>query len=457
LPNRFFSPDQQFADQNGIPYSGGLLYFYASGTSTPLNTYSDSTLTIPNTNPVVLNSAGRAGSVFLQNLAYKVVLTDANNNQIWTEDPVYSSDYSTIAQVQSTNGSPTGQLAGSQGSTTIPASMAWDYVSDILYICTTTGSATTAVWTAVNATAAAAIVPPPQGYLTLTSGTAVINSDVIGATAVYYMPYIGNLCPIFNGASFQPTAFVTSTLMLSTSQALNTLYDVFLFNNASVPTLAVGPAWSSSTAGSCTRGTGAGTTQISQLNGIWVNTVQISGRNGSNTYTIPPNEATYLGSIYIDATAGQVSCYRSAGQSRKWGVWNAYNRVPLCLQIVDSTASWLYTTATFRPSNNNTANSATVFSGLAEELYTLTFNQLLVYSNDGGIIGLGYNSTTAASGLIGTSVSSASLNQSVAAGYIAPPSLGINTVTLLEKAGATGGANFFGTTANMAANMQWRG
>jgi hypothetical protein len=61
---------------------GGSLAFYASGTSTPLATYSDSALTSPNTNPVVLDAAGRAGNIFLQNLAYKVVLSDANNNHL---------------------------------------------------------------------------------------------------------------------------------------------------------------------------------------------------------------------------------------------------------------------------------------------------------------------------------------------------------------------------------------
>src|ERR1700748_1283926 len=108
MANRFFNPNEQFCDGNGLPYAGGSLAFFASGTSTPLNTYSDSALTIANTNPVVLDSAGRAGSVFLQNLAYKVVLSDVNNNQIWTEDPVYTSDYSARALFTSGAGSPNG-------------------------------------------------------------------------------------------------------------------------------------------------------------------------------------------------------------------------------------------------------------------------------------------------------------------------------------------------------------
>src|ERR1700759_4119042 len=100
MANRFSSPNQQFVDSAGLPYAGGFLYFFASGTSTPLNTYSDSALTTPNTNPITLDSAGRAGSVFLQNLPYKVQLFDVNNVQIWTEDPVWWSDYSSFAQFE---------------------------------------------------------------------------------------------------------------------------------------------------------------------------------------------------------------------------------------------------------------------------------------------------------------------------------------------------------------------
>jgi hypothetical protein len=71
---------------SGTPYAGGFLYFFASGTTTPLDTYSDATGT-PNAHPVVLDSAGRA-TVFLAPAAYAVELQDSNHVQIWTVDPV---------------------------------------------------------------------------------------------------------------------------------------------------------------------------------------------------------------------------------------------------------------------------------------------------------------------------------------------------------------------------------
>lgn len=70
--------------------SGCLLYTYASGTSTLLTTYSDSALTSPNTNPIVLNSAGTnpAGGVYLSPTGYKFALTTAGGTPIFTRDPV---------------------------------------------------------------------------------------------------------------------------------------------------------------------------------------------------------------------------------------------------------------------------------------------------------------------------------------------------------------------------------
>jgi hypothetical protein len=91
LGPRFVLPYQTVVDGTGVPIPGAQLNFYASGTNTRLNTYSDALLTTPNTNPVVANSAGVFPSIFL-NGNYKVVLTDSAvpPNQIWTADPVDS-------------------------------------------------------------------------------------------------------------------------------------------------------------------------------------------------------------------------------------------------------------------------------------------------------------------------------------------------------------------------------
>lgn len=160
MVNRFATPDEQFFDDDGAVLAGGFLYFFETGSSTPLATYNDPDLDIShaNTNPVELDSAGRAGPIFLQTLAYKAVLKDSDLNQIWTADPVYSSDYSTVAQFQTYAGNPNGNVAGTAGSGAILSSVVWDRSNNLLYVCTTTGSAMTAVWTQVAASLVGAII-----------------------------------------------------------------------------------------------------------------------------------------------------------------------------------------------------------------------------------------------------------------------------------------------------------
>jgi len=75
------------ADANGNPLSGGKLYSYAAGTSTPLDTYTDNTTDSPNLNPVILNAAGQA-NVWYGDAMYKLVLYDANDVLQWEEDNI---------------------------------------------------------------------------------------------------------------------------------------------------------------------------------------------------------------------------------------------------------------------------------------------------------------------------------------------------------------------------------
>ena len=84
----FNEPRTQVLDGNGNVYSGAKLNFYETGTTTRLDTYSDETLATANANPVVADSAGRFGAIFLKRQAYKVVLADTNDTTIWTQDPV---------------------------------------------------------------------------------------------------------------------------------------------------------------------------------------------------------------------------------------------------------------------------------------------------------------------------------------------------------------------------------
>ena len=81
----------QFFTSNGIPLSGGQIYTYQAGSSTPLATYSDNGGVYANTNPIVLGSDGRPQvEIWLTyGYNYKFVLQDAVGNTIQTYDNIY--------------------------------------------------------------------------------------------------------------------------------------------------------------------------------------------------------------------------------------------------------------------------------------------------------------------------------------------------------------------------------
>lgn len=68
---------------NGQAYSGGKLYAYAAGTSTPKATYTTSTGSTQNSNPIILDSRGEA-DVYLGAGSYDFWLFDSSNNLVYT-------------------------------------------------------------------------------------------------------------------------------------------------------------------------------------------------------------------------------------------------------------------------------------------------------------------------------------------------------------------------------------
>ena len=87
MTNRFNRPNTQYFDNSGNVLSGGKLRFKATGSDTLKDTYSDTALSSANTNPVVLDSSGRHGNIFL-NGTYRVELLTSSDVQLWQRDPI---------------------------------------------------------------------------------------------------------------------------------------------------------------------------------------------------------------------------------------------------------------------------------------------------------------------------------------------------------------------------------
>lgn len=102
----------QFFDNNGVPLAGGLIYTYDASTTTPATTFTDSTAATNNTNPIVLDSAGRTpGQIWLTaGASYKFSLQTSLGVLIKTDDNIYAS-YELTKEVGVTVGQGGNQIA----------------------------------------------------------------------------------------------------------------------------------------------------------------------------------------------------------------------------------------------------------------------------------------------------------------------------------------------------------
>ena len=89
----------QFLDNNGVILSGGKVYTYSAGTTSPLASYTSSTGATPHSNPIILDSAGRVpgGEIWLSDtLSYKFAVYTSDDVLIGTYDNIVGVNSNTI-------------------------------------------------------------------------------------------------------------------------------------------------------------------------------------------------------------------------------------------------------------------------------------------------------------------------------------------------------------------------
>jgi len=115
---RYINPQPQYFTDLGLPLTGGKLYFYEPSTLIPKDTYSNVSLTIANTNPIVMATNGSPSTDIWLDGVYRVRLFDPTGNLIWDKDPVGGDSGSLIAYSDWVNGIdyPVGEIVtGSNG------------------------------------------------------------------------------------------------------------------------------------------------------------------------------------------------------------------------------------------------------------------------------------------------------------------------------------------------------
>ncbi|MCR9215309.1 MAG: hypothetical protein NXI13_16450 [Proteobacteria bacterium] len=88
----YYSPQHVVVDATRTPMAGAKLNFYAAGTTTREDTYSDSALSTAHTNPVVADSEGRFPAIYFGTANdYKAVLTTSSDVVVYTQDNISNS------------------------------------------------------------------------------------------------------------------------------------------------------------------------------------------------------------------------------------------------------------------------------------------------------------------------------------------------------------------------------
>lgn len=468
----------QFFTDAGAVCNACKLYAFEAGTTTPLDVYSDEALTTPTAQPLVLSASGRA-SFYLAADSYKFRLDTSADAVIWTQDNVTAAAPYNVASF-------TGKVQY-QAPTTLTVSGAAVTVTRNVHALDTSGGAANLdtitatnvstgfvltvygadpganpvtlrdgtgnmdlaggnftlsnanLWMQLiyqgttwyelarsNAGAGVENTALCAGRITLTSGTPITAADVKTATTVYFTPYQGNVCALYDGSSaWTPVAFAEASLALGSDTA-NVNYDLFAYNNGGTFTLEQ-RAWSTDTA----------------------RAIALTLQDGVYVLTGVPTRR-YLGTYRTTSAAGETE-----DSAAKRYVWNYYHRVPRDLRVVETTNTWTYTTATYRQANAATANQLDLVVGLAESELSVDV-QAMVENSAAAVdvfVAIGEDSTTTpvSNQLILAGETQVADQRIAVSAYLRKwPAIGRHYYVWLEKSEATGTSTWLGDNADSA-------
>lgn len=396
---------------SGLSFSGGTLAATGgSGTVTSVN------LTAPAAGITVsggpITTSGSITLALADDLAALEALSTTGlarrtGANAWTLD---TSTYLTANQTITLSGDATGS-----GTTGIAVTLANSGVSAGTYQSVTVDAkGRVTAGTALNDVGLA-----PGGRLSASSTLPVSTTDLTPST-LYYLPYVHNQIPLWDGSKWVSSTVADSgVLLLLFGLTTNRPYDVFAYLSAGRVTLEY-LAWTDDT----TRAT-----DVTLQDGRYC-------KSGDKT-------RLYLGTFYATGAT------TTEDSNRRRLIWNMYNRVPRRLLRQDSTTSWNYTTATWRSANNSTTNRVDVVVGIAGHSVIDLLVQACSSNSTASIarrVGIGVDSTTAPTtdGFAETTADAAGVIVGHTAGVRQATALGYHYYQWLEQSVATGTCTWYG-------------
>lgn len=218
-------PYQQFYDSNGDPLSGGLVYTYASGTTTPRATYTDQGGGTPCANPIVLDSAGRAQFWLDNSAAYKFVVKTSTGTTIQTTDVVTPFNTASGLSVLGTIAANT-MVGNNTGSTAAPSALTatqtqYNIINNLSTVTIDTAADYVAFLDASGATAGKTLASAIGGNAVTAQSTPSDPTGTTSATQVM-LGLAGSITPtrsgkvliIITGATAHASGSVNTTIQI---------------------------------------------------------------------------------------------------------------------------------------------------------------------------------------------------------------------------------------------------
>lgn len=169
---RILNPAPQYFLLDGRVNAGGKLWFYETDLTTPKSTWSDESLTTLNSNPVIMDAAGRTlTDVWGDDTEYGVVMTNSADVVIWTRNNVRADQDAalTIPALE------TGKFLTNDG-----AQLTWEEISQLPDMTGTAGNILYSDGALAYWAAPPAIPEPPEPDIVVgTSSFEAGTSDVV--------------------------------------------------------------------------------------------------------------------------------------------------------------------------------------------------------------------------------------------------------------------------------------
>lgn len=190
----FAGAGAQFFDNNGDPLTGGKLYSYTAGTTTPKATYTTSTGAVANPNPIILDAAGRTpDEIWLEvGVQYKFILKTSADVTIGTYDnlPPINDPYSINSLLSNVTGTNTIAATATPTLTAYAAGQTYSFVA--------ANSNTAAATLSIDGLTAKSITK---------NGSATLSAGDIQAGKLTWVEYDGTTFQLINNIVYNGSVF----------------------------------------------------------------------------------------------------------------------------------------------------------------------------------------------------------------------------------------------------------